>query len=841
MFNFPFALPSATNSCKRMMIDRDPYQQEFDPEKAPGWKRSGQWPCRWINCELGGEPPFLAAYRLHFELDTARTIRIHVTADERYVLYLNGTNIGRGSERGEPNHWFFETYDLTISAGRHLVTALVWSQGKDRAFAQMSVAPGFLLSPQDEEFQNLLGTGLAAWEAKRMDGFTYTNPMSAWGTGQNMVVDGSRVDWNFAQPEAEGWRPAHLGPCGLNASAYSESLEDQHLLLPAVLPPMMEEEKLLGRVRHLFQMDPAVVPIETARLPILESQHQADKVAPWQALFTSGKAMKVPPNTTWRVLLDLEDYYCAYPRLTVSGGKGAFVRIHWQEALLESIDSGTKGHRDQIEGKYFATLWWKRDGLGDSFHLDGGHGRTYEPLWWQAGRYVEIIVSTEAQELTIERLSFVETRYPMENESTIRTSREEMNALVPIFTRSLHVCSHETYVDCPYFEQLCYVGDSRLDSLITFVTSSDSRLPRKTLRLFDWSRIHSGLTQSRFPSRVRQIIPPFSLWWICMVYDYALWRGEPAFIRSLMPGVRAVLEVYRGYQDESGIVTGLPGWNFVDWVKSWDGEPPAKGEFIPNGTINWQLLLATQYAAKLEHWLDEPDLARHQERHAKRLAASIYKTYWNKERRLYAENKSQTVFSAHSQTLALISGCTSHEQSEHMAESLLHDRSLVETTLYFRHYLFEGLQAVDRGGKIPSLLGVWLDLPKLGFKTTYETHPSTTRSDCHSWGAHPLYHYFATLAGIRPGSFGFDEISITPALEELGWIEGDMPHPRGTILFQLEQDADTLSGTVVLPPKTSATVHFEGTQQRIVSGSKFRLESKRSSAKEVATLDAIAS
>ncbi len=527
--------------------------------------------------------------------------------------------------------------------------------------------------------------------------------------------------------------------------------------------------------------------------------------------------------------------------LAVSGGKGAFVRIHWQEALLESIESGAKGHRDQIEGKYFATIWWKRDGLGDSFHLDGGRGRIYEPLWWQAGRYVEIVIATEAEALTIERLSFVETRYPMENESTIRTSREEMNALVPIFTRSLHVCSHETYVDCPYFEQLCYVGDSRLDSLLTFVTSSDARLPHKTLQLFDWSRVQSGLTQSRFPSRVRQIIPPFSLWWICMVYDYALWRGEPAFIRTLMPGVRAVLEAYRGYQDESGIVMGVPGWNFVDWIDSWDGKNRPEGDFVANGSINWQLLLALQYAAKLEHWLDEPDLARHQKQWAKRLALSIHKTYWNKKRRLYAEDKAQTVFSSHSQMLALISGGTSHEQREHMAESLLHDRSLVETTLYFRHYLFEGLHAQGRGGKIPSLLGIWLDLPKLGFKTTYETHPSTTRSDCHSWGAHPLYHYFATLAGIRPGNFGFDEISITPALEELGWIEGEMPHPRGAIRFQLEQGADTLSGNVVLPPGTSATVHFNGMEQRIASGSRFHLECRQPASSELTKLDAIAS
>ena len=824
MLSSPSGPSWATSSSKRVLLDRAPYTKPPNAEKIVSWQATGRWPCRWIDDELAGAAPFVTAYRHRFHLEKARDMRIHVTADERYVLCLDGKKIGWGSERGEPNHWFFETYDLALSAGEHLLTALVWSQGRNRAFAQMTVSPGFLLSPQDEDAQKLIGTGQASWEVKRMEGIAFTDPLAAWGTGQNSIIDGARFDWDLAGRRGEGWKPARIADWGLNANAYAEAGEQQHLLVPAALPAMMEEERLMGRVRHLGQLDSVARAVETAALPVLAAEHEPEKAVSWQALLTSGKALSVPANTAWRIIIDLEDYYCATPRLVVSGGKNALVRIHWQEALLESLDSTRKGDRNQIEGKFFAVIWWKRDGLGDSFKLDGGKERTYEPLWWQAGRYVEVVVVTEAEELTIERLSFIETRYPMKNECTIKTSRKDLDALVPIFTRSLHVCSHETYMDCPYYEQLCYAGDSRLDALITFVTTADSRLPRKTLQLFDWSRIPSGLTQSRFPSRVRQIIPPFSLWWIGMVYDYALWRGEADFVRTLMPGVRAVLEAYGAYQGETGIVMGVPGWNFVDWVPSWDGADPSKGKFIANGTINWQLLLASQYAAQLEHWLGETELARRQRRRSGLLAAAIHQNYWNKERGLYAEDRAQTVFSAHAQALALISGLVQQERSEEMTEALLHDTSLVQTSLYFRHYLFEALQAQGRGGALPSLLGTWLDLPKFGFKTTYETDPATTRSDCHAWGSHPLYHYFATLVGIRPASFGFDEIVVAPALEELGRVEGEMPHPRGTIHFRLEQDASGLSGSLVLPPGTSATLHYAGARKRLVSSSDFHLQ-----------------
>ena len=62
---------------------------------------------------------------------------------------------------------------------------------------------------------------------------------------------------------------------------------------------------------------------------------------------------------------------------------------------------------------------------------------------------------------------------------------------------------------------------------VVVTTPSDVSLQdgRKAIEMFDQSRMANGLTQSRYPSRVRQIIPPFSLWWVGMVYDYALWRG----------------------------------------------------------------------------------------------------------------------------------------------------------------------------------------------------------------------------------------------------------------------------------------------------------------------------
>src|SRR5215207_5433791 len=78
----------------------------------------------WITPRHVILPPEVTAYRLRFDLPQAASIRIHVSADERYQLYVDGQMEGRGPERGSDRAWFYETYDLELSAGQHTFVAI---------------------------------------------------------------------------------------------------------------------------------------------------------------------------------------------------------------------------------------------------------------------------------------------------------------------------------------------------------------------------------------------------------------------------------------------------------------------------------------------------------------------------------------------------------------------------------------------------------------------------------------------------------------------------------------------------------------------------------------------
>lgn len=776
----------------RVLIDRDPYTSHC---RGKHWAQQGIWPCRWIGPGDAATPPFVAAYRRGFSLDHDETIRVHVTADERYELFLDGVRVGRGPERGDRFNWFYETYDFQIPRGRHVFVARVWSLGDRAPYAQMSLRPGFLFSPEGR-FIGQLGTGVAAWDTRRLEGVSFVDPTPAWGTGANVEIDAARFPWGFEKGEGDGWVPATVLHEGRDARVANE-VPPIHLLRPALLPAMMEREIRVGTVRFVSAPPSA----DTQPVPIRGADHLASEAERWNILAT-GASITIPAYTRRRVIIDLDDYYCAYPEVTVSGGRGGLVVLRWAESLFENVEKSVKGNRNEIDGKFF----W---GVGDTFRPDGGPGRRFETLWWQAGRYLELDVETTDESLTIDRLALRETRYPLEMESRFQADDDRFNRVIPIAVRGLQMCSHETYMDCPYYEQLMYVGDTRLEVLTTYAISRDDRLPRKALRTFDSSRTLSGLTRSRYPSRVHQDIPPFSLWWVAMVHDFAGWRGDAAFVKSLLPGVRAVLDAYLGFMNADGLIQAPNGWNFMDWVPTWDGGVPPEGELGVNSLINWQMVYALKAAAELEEWLDEPELAARDRRLAAELAERVTATFWDDARQLFADDPAKQAFSEHSQCLAILAGELAPKMEVQIGRALVRDPDLARTTIYFTHYLFEAYGKLGLMDAFFSRMSLWFDLARYGFKTTFET-PEPSRSDCHAWGAHPLFHYFATILGIRPVALGGRQWRIRPQLGPLTTARGTLVHPQGDIDVDLRREGNSIKAAVTWPQTLEGTFTWNG-------------------------------
>src|SRR5271170_979820 len=110
----------------------------FPQNAAAGQK----WTASWITHPTAPlREPVVLHFRKSLQLAAKpRRYMVHVSADNRFILFVNGHRVGDGPARGDLAHWRYETFDLAqyLSAGSNLVTATVWNFGIYAPTAQIT-------------------------------------------------------------------------------------------------------------------------------------------------------------------------------------------------------------------------------------------------------------------------------------------------------------------------------------------------------------------------------------------------------------------------------------------------------------------------------------------------------------------------------------------------------------------------------------------------------------------------------------------------------------------------------------------------------------------------------
>lgn len=141
-----------------------------------------------------------------------------------------------------------------------------------------------------------------------------------------------------------------------------------------------------------------------------------------------------------------------------------------------------------------------------------------------------------------------------------------MDQMLEIGWRTARLCAVETYFDCPYYEQLQYIGDTRIQGLVSIYNSGDERLFVQCAQPDGSIAPTRGReTLSRHPSYTPQYIPTFSLWYVGMLHDYGRYGKDQNFVKNKLPGMRQVMDYFRSYQLPDGSLKDVPHWMFTDW------------------------------------------------------------------------------------------------------------------------------------------------------------------------------------------------------------------------------------------------------------------------------------
>lgn len=753
-----------------------------------------QWTAKWISHpDDSGQEYGVFHFKKEFELgQVPQSFVVHVSADNRYKLYVNGQYVTFGPARGDRLNWRYETLDLApyLQAGKNVLAATVWNFGATRPVAQHTVQTGFIL--QGNTRSERVADTDASWNAFKSEAYApLTVNLNAYfvvGPGEEFRAAAHPWGWMGAGAADPGFVPAREGETGrppLSLERYGGIAG--HVLVPRTIPLMEETPQRFEAIRRS----------EGGNAP---------------AGFLKGEApLAVPADTQLTLLLDQGHLTNAYPEIRFSGGAGASVRLTYAESLF--APDGQKHNRNDIDGKNIR-------GAIDLLHPDGGQNRTWESLWWRTFRYVQLEVQTGAQPLVLNDLLSRFTGYPLQEEATFDSDRPDLGPIWEVGWRTQRLCAGENYFDCPFYEQLQYAGDTRIQCLISTYVSGDTRLFKNALLSYRDSKFPFGLTQSRYPSYDPQLIPPFSLVWITMLHDYWMLSPDRETVATLVPEILSVLEWYERHIDATGLLGPMEWWNFVDWVEAegWQGGVPPGARDGNSALLSLQYLYTLQKAAPLLEEFGFNGQARRFRQRSNALQEAVRTTCWDSEKGLFADTPEKKLFSQHTNALAVLTNTAPPEQQAALMSRVLEGQGMAHTTYYFSFYRTEAMAQAGLSDQYLSTLKPWQEMLDNGL-TTFAEEPDPTRSDCHAWSASPLYHFLSLVCGVKPAAPGFGQVLIEPHLNGLKNVHAQIPHPLGTIEVQWEAaGANDLGGHITLPDGLAGTLQWQGRTYPLKSG-----------------------
>ncbi len=716
--------------------------------------------------------PVVLHFRREVEFDRVPAgLPVQVTADNRFVLYVNGARVASGPSTGTVASWNYSTVDLAphLRRGRNIVAAAVWNFGDAAPLSQQIVATGFRLKGAG------IGTDEPGWRVKIDAGHTATKgslqiPWQYYVASAPETIDAAKSNWGWAVDGAvSGWADAVPAPAAAARTLVADPLPPQRYT-PADTGIMVR-----GSIGTKFPATPVVI----------------------------------PPHTTVKLLIRRDAMISAYPELEVEGGRGATIKVQYGEALYDK--DGRKADRNLVENRQMR-------GFHDTFIPDG-EPRVFAPLWWRTFRFVEIEAVTADAPLTLRAFRLYETGYPFEQVARFVSNDAELNRIWDIGWRTMQVDSHETFMDSSYWEQLQYTGDTRLEMLITYAVSGDPRLAEKAIDTFGNSSADGGLVQGRYPAREPNVIATFSFAWVGMLHDWALEQPDTAVIVRHLPRMREVLAWFEPLLNEQGLLGKNPQWNFIDWAgQDWDDRDrfPSWGSRNGSCLMTAMWLGALRQGAALEKAHGDGARAAAYTAQADRARGDIRAHCWDAARGLYADDGDRKVFSQHMNVFAVLYDIATREEASAILERVSAPGRGIDapagmylSTYYFAWYLVRAFEHAGHPEKYFELLQSWRDLLKLNY-TTWPESRDQPRSDTHAWSAHPTSDLLGIVAGIRPAAPGYARLRVAPVLGHLTSLDAVAATPRGPVHVNYRIAGDKLIAVIERPAALPGEFSWRG-------------------------------
>ncbi len=719
-----------------------------------------------------------AYYLCEVNLEKKGRLELDITANSRYRLWVNERPVLSGPCKGDVHRCYYETADVTdyLKIGKNVFAVqvlyndpnLAVMQWEERAaiFGVYTPGGGHRLAVEGD-VQSTDGSVLATLTTGRADWRVYLDEsfyLKSNKVTENLGAVCEEIDF---RKTPGGWK---------KGGGRQAEWVVPRLLESVVVCELHEMVGLLPRFR-----------VQEREIPLLyETEDSFVKELCKREMKPSGileeKKLVVPKNEGLDIVLDAGVIKNAYPRYVFKGGAGGKVSFTYFEKFVneKAKEEGRPIHRDDVENGEIV-------GLTDTIVLNGEE-LAYEPFWYRTFRFLRIHVETAEEALEMEAPTFRKTGYPLQTKSWVKSSKPWVREVWDMSVRTLENCMMETYMDCPYYEQMQFIMDTRLQAMFTYVAGSDVRMAKKALKDFHYSMLPDGLIHGKYPSAYCQVISTFSLHYIYMMWEYYEQTKDLETVRRYLPDMDIILGYYDRKIGEDGLLGRIGFWEFVDWQEAWKetGGMPAALQKGPSTIINLMYAYALECGARLNEEAARPGMAEEYRARQKKIVDIVDGSCWDEERGMYREGPAFSQYSQHAQAWAVLNGLGDKEKQRRALKNALQEKDVLQCSFSTAYEWFRALEKAGMYEETEENIMRWAALPGQGC-TTCPEEPTNGRSECHAWSALPLYEFIRVFAGVRPADGTWNTVRIAPHLEYLPDLEGVASTPKGEITFVYEK------------------------------------------------------
>jgi alpha-L-rhamnosidase len=150
-------------------------------------------------------------------------------------------------------------------------------------------------------------------------------------------------------------------------------------------------------------------------------------------------------------------------------------------------------------------------------------------------------------------------------------SDERLNRLFAAGKETFRQNALDIFMDCPSRERAGWLCDSFFTARTAKDLAGDTRIEQNVFENYalpaSFAHLPDGMLPMCYPSDHNDgvFIPNWALWFVVELEEYLARSGDRATVDALRPRVLKLLEYFKKFRNEDGLLEKLDNWVFVEW------------------------------------------------------------------------------------------------------------------------------------------------------------------------------------------------------------------------------------------------------------------------------------